>query len=221
MKRTGFTLIELLVVIAIIAILAAILFPVLSSAKENARVASCQSNLKQLGYAFQMYLDDSNGRYPYGMAVSNWSDTSVYPWKQIAKYTTAKNMASLKGTILMCPSAKDLRKCVPGWFTTSYGYLAAASVADWNKGHGLYDYSTKWRTRCNSELRHPSKTICIADSAIAYINYQEYYLLGLIGDWNIGFKELHNQGANVLYCDGHIKRCDRKDMKVELLYMVR
>jgi len=55
MKRKGFTLIELLVVIAIIAILAAILFPVFSRAREQARKATCQSNLKQIANAFLMY----------------------------------------------------------------------------------------------------------------------------------------------------------------------
>jgi prepilin-type N-terminal cleavage/methylation domain-containing protein len=58
MKRSGFTLIELLVVIAIIAILAAILFPVFGRAREQARKATCQSNMKQLGLAFAMYLQD-------------------------------------------------------------------------------------------------------------------------------------------------------------------
>src|SRR6266513_2903170 len=58
MKRKGFTLIELLVVIAIIAILAAILFPVFAQAREKARGISCLSNMKQLGTAFQMYLQD-------------------------------------------------------------------------------------------------------------------------------------------------------------------
>jgi prepilin-type N-terminal cleavage/methylation domain-containing protein/prepilin-type processing-associated H-X9-DG protein len=57
-KQAGFTLIELLVVIAIIAILAAILFPVFAQAREKARTASCQSNLKQVSLALIMYSQD-------------------------------------------------------------------------------------------------------------------------------------------------------------------
>jgi len=62
--RRGFTLIELLVVIAIIAILAAILFPVFAKAREKARQASCQSNLKQIGIAFKMYVQDYDEQWP-------------------------------------------------------------------------------------------------------------------------------------------------------------
>lgn len=61
MKRTGFTLIELLVVIAIIAILAAILLPALARAREAARRAACQNNLKQMGIIFKMYSGESKG----------------------------------------------------------------------------------------------------------------------------------------------------------------
>ena len=63
-QRGGFTLIELLVVIAIIALLAAILFPVFSQARERARRSACTSNLKQIGMGVQMYMQDYDGRVP-------------------------------------------------------------------------------------------------------------------------------------------------------------
>ncbi len=64
LQRRAFTLIELLVVIAIIAILAAILFPVFAQARDAARKATCQSNLKQFGIAFAMYASDFDGFFP-------------------------------------------------------------------------------------------------------------------------------------------------------------
>ncbi|RYX83371.1 DUF1559 domain-containing protein [bacterium] len=63
-RNNAFTLIELLVVIAIIAILAAILFPVFARARENARRASCQSNLKQIGLGILQYQQDYDERFP-------------------------------------------------------------------------------------------------------------------------------------------------------------
>jgi prepilin-type N-terminal cleavage/methylation domain-containing protein len=72
--RRGFTLIELLVVIAIIAILAAMLLPVLARAKESGRRISCLNNLKQLSLAAQMYVNDSDGRYPQRSASDRWPD---------------------------------------------------------------------------------------------------------------------------------------------------
>lgn len=66
--RGGFTLIELLVAIAIIAILAALLFPTFTQAKNSAKGTACVSNLKQIGVAAQLYMVDSDDRYPLGHA---------------------------------------------------------------------------------------------------------------------------------------------------------
>lgn len=72
-RKNAFTLIELLVVISIIAVLAAILFPVFARARENARRASCLSNLKQVGLGIMQYTQDYDERYPLAL----WEDPST------------------------------------------------------------------------------------------------------------------------------------------------
>jgi prepilin-type N-terminal cleavage/methylation domain-containing protein len=96
-SRQGFTLIELLVVIAIIAILAAILFPVFARARENARRASCQSNLKQIGLGWMQYTQDYDERM-VPMSTSGGTSGSAFAWNRVIQ-PYLKSMQ-----IFQCPS---------------------------------------------------------------------------------------------------------------------
>ena len=103
-RTRGFTLIELLVVIAIIALLAAILFPVFAMAREKARAATCQSNLKQIGLGMLQYMQDFDDTYVcsyYGVQGNNENTDGVtnYKWMD-AVYPYIKNQQ-----IFTCPSA--------------------------------------------------------------------------------------------------------------------
>ncbi len=79
-SNLGFTLIELLVVIAIIAILAALLLPALGRAKQSGQRAGCFSNLKQIGYAFTLYLNDHENRFPDRRDLKSSLPGGYHPW---------------------------------------------------------------------------------------------------------------------------------------------
>jgi len=116
--RRGFTLIELLVVIVILSVLAAIVFPVFSLARERARIAACASNLRQLGLAVQMYAEEYEGRFPVG-------DTFHNPQ---ARLTEALSPYVKNTRLFYCPSGNaagqaDLIASDANWGSGNIGYL--------------------------------------------------------------------------------------------------
>ena len=117
MRRRAFTLIELLVVIAIIAILAAILFPVFSRAKEAAKKAVCLSNMRQIGLALQMYMTDYDDRLPDRRDLKSSLPGGYRPWTTWPPSDPRTGWAVIvlepytkNDQIWLCPSAEGVFK---------------------------------------------------------------------------------------------------------------
>jgi prepilin-type N-terminal cleavage/methylation domain-containing protein/prepilin-type processing-associated H-X9-DG protein len=221
-SRRGFTLIELLVVIAIIALLAAILFPVFARARENARRASCQSNLKQIGLGFAMYEQDYDTRMPLIAGSDTPSPDVPYGWADALQ-------PYLKSTqIFKCPSTKT-RQSAPD--TTG----AFAGMVNPQKQYTDYWVSGRINTgpsdtvftgTPDSAFLYPSQTVILGDAGYnslagsypyasrlenvgKYLYRNEYRNLCYSDPEYVqipgGGSTLHLGGANAAFADGHVK----------------
>lgn len=208
--KHGFTLIELLIVIAIIAILAAILFPVFVKARENARRASCQSNMKQLGLAVSQYAQDNDGRLTG--ATGTACSTVINLWMAYDPY--------LKSTaVLFCPSSPRYTGAPGSANATHYGFPVIWSPSGYPNNINIAVVSRLWgesgscppTTRFGGDaplldaIPEAARTCLIGETA-SNTTGNGYPIFGA-DDAFVRFlaKTRHFDGSNFAYLDGHVK----------------
>ena len=198
-SRAAFTLIELLVVIAIIAILAAMLLPALSRAKESGRRIACLNNLRQLGLAAQMYAGDSQGTYPPRSLVNRWPNRFYDSYgKNLKILLCPSEMTPTNGTGINVADSAPRSYLINGWNDYFNDTLTATEFIDYMGG--IYPNGLKEQV-----IPHVSDTIILGEKSSVHVDFYMDLLEGQGNDFSgVLERGRHdgNSGANYAFTDG-------------------
>ena len=215
-KISAFTLIELLVVIAIIAILAAILFPVFARARENARRASCMSNLRQIGLGTMQYTQDFDewlpaAYYANGSVVTSakWEDV-IYPYVKSEQVFTCPSDTGAN-SIYNSDRAARTTNAFGSYAINNFYYAAGAPTPPINRviTSMAVPAETIWATDVSDQDVNPTFFWSPNNSNPTPITVNGVKVLqnknGSGVTFDFGVVERHLEMTTVLFCDGHVK----------------